>query len=95
MHGSAFVPTTDPRSIPMDPKKMLQRMVLYGTDLSVMIGSNERMTNKNLEKILPKFLSGEEAGFQRIPRELFEEAILKMFPQSPAEVSFKFFSFRL
>jgi hypothetical protein len=41
----------------MEPKKMLQRMLLYGRDLSILIGSNDRMANKALEKILPKFLS--------------------------------------
>jgi len=86
-HGAPFVPTTDSRSVPMDPKKMLQRIVLYGRDLSILVGSNERTGNKDLAKIFPQFFSNGEIDYPAIPRELFEESVRKIFPTLSSQVN--------
>ena len=84
--GSTFVPTTDSKYVPMDPKSMLKRITLYSRDLSVLLGSNDRAGNRDLKKILPQFFAEGNIKYSRISRELFEESIQKMFPYSSPQV---------
>jgi hypothetical protein len=70
----------------MDPKAMLKRITLYSRDLAVLVGSNDRAGDRDLEKILPPFFTEGNVKYTRISRELFEESIQKMFPFSSPQV---------
>ena len=55
--GSTFVPTSDPKSIPASPKKMLQRMSLTSRDLSVLVSFSKTNSFQKSPMKLDRFIN--------------------------------------
>lgn len=70
----------------MDPKKMLQKLSLFGRNISVLIGSNAGAGQKDLKKLLPLIASKLANETPAVPKEVFEEALHKIFPSASEQV---------
>jgi len=70
----------------MDPKKMLQKLSLLGRNISVLIGTNEGVGQRDLKKLLPLIAAKLAKETPAVPWEVFEEALQKIFPTASEQV---------